>query len=105
MKELILPWGFKCKIEKNKIFTLYSPNGYFKMHGFPHKFWDAIYEYGDNYGKKWNADGEPLTPNTLKDYDFNNLRQIVYFTSVKQKIEIRKRVLEAHENWMKEERH
>ncbi len=95
MKELILPYGYKCEIINSNDFIIYSPLGYFKMNRFPHKFWDAIYEYGDNQGHKWNADGEPLTPNTRNDHDFYYLREIVGFTSVKQKLEIRERVLEA----------
>lgn len=103
MKELILPYGFKCQMEKDKTFKIITPAGYFILQGFPHKFWDAIIDYGDTQGRKWNADGEPLTQDTPVDNDFYHQREIVYFTSVKQKIEIRKRVLEAYENWVKEE--
>jgi hypothetical protein len=98
MREIILPFGYKCKIINSDDFTIYSPLGYFKMNRFPHKFWDAIYEYGDRQGHKWNAEGEPLTPETQKDYDFNYLRNIVGFTSVRQKLIIRERILKAIED-------
>lgn len=98
MKEIILPFGYKCVIHNSNDFTIYSPYGYFKMDRFPHKFWDAIYEYGDNDGHKWNGDGEPITPDTRVDNDYNHLRRIVGFTSVKQKLVIRERVLKAIES-------
>lgn len=102
MKEIILPDGFKCQMEKDEIFKIITPNGYFIMRGFPNNFWDAIFEYGDNFDNKWNADGEPLTPRTRKDFDFSIRSEIVYFSSAKQKVEIRKRILETYKNWIKE---
>lgn len=44
-------------MEKDEIFRIITPNGYFILQGFPHDFGDNIIEYGDNYGKKWNEDG------------------------------------------------
>jgi hypothetical protein len=101
MKELILPYGYKCEIINSNDFIIYSPLGYFKMNRFPHKFWDAIYEYGDNQGHKWNADGEPLTKNTEKDVDFNKLNEIVGFSSVKEKLVVRQRVLDEYNRLFK----
>jgi len=96
MEKILLPDGYSCEINEGQDFTIYSPEGYFKMNGFPHRFWDAIYEYGDNSGRKWNGDGEPITENTPEDFDSEILKNIVGFTSVKQKIKIRQRVLEAY---------
>jgi len=105
MKEIFLPDGFKFQMEKDEIFKIITPNGYFILKGFPHNFWGNIIEYGDNFGKKWNADGEPLTPDTRRDFDFFIRSKIVYFSSVKQKVEIRKRVLRAYKNMLREEQH
>jgi hypothetical protein len=57
MKTIFLPDGFKCQMEKDEIFRIITPNEYFILLGFPHDFGDNIIEYGDNYGKKWNEDG------------------------------------------------
>lgn len=96
MHKIILPYGFSCEIEEGQDFTIYSSAGYFKMIGFPHKFWDSIYEYGDTSGRKWDGDGDSLTENTPRDFDFAILKQVVGFTSAKQKVEIRKRILDAY---------
>lgn len=95
MFKIILPCGFSCEIEKGQDFTIHSPAGYFKIIVFPHKFGDSIYEYGSNSGRKWDGYGNPLTENTVKDFDFAILKQVFGFTSVKQKVEISKRILDA----------
>lgn len=51
MHKIILPNGFSCEMKEGKDFTIHTPSGYFKMIGFPHDFWDSIYEYGDNSGR------------------------------------------------------
>jgi hypothetical protein len=99
MHKIFLPNGFSCEINERQNFTIYSPAGYFKMIGFPHKFWDSIYEYGDTSGRKWDGEGSPLTENTPKDFDFAILREVVWLTSVKQKSEIRKRILDAYKKF------
>ncbi len=96
MHKIILPNGYSCEMKEGKEFTIYTPTGYFKMIGFPHDFWDSIYEYGDHSGRKWNEDGKPLTENTPEDFDFGIRQTIVGFTSAAQKVEIRKRILEVY---------
>ncbi|BDQ01539.1 hypothetical protein [Ignavibacterium sp.] len=103
MHKIILPYGFSCEIEKGQDFTIYSPKGYFKKIGFPHKFWDSIYEYGSNSGRKWDGNGNPLTENTVKDFYFAIIKQVVGFTSVKQKVEIRKRIIDAFKKFFDSE--
>lgn len=95
MKEIFLPNGYKCKIEKNQIFTFYNSDGYFIMNGFPHNFLNGLVEYGDNSGRKWNSNGVPLTENTPSDHGYHFLNKL-FFNTVKEKVEIRKRVLEAY---------
>ncbi len=90
--KIILPYGYYAEIKPDRDFTIYNSNGYFKMKGFPHRFWDAIYEYGDFENHKWDGEGNPITPNTKKDFNFETLRDIV-FHSVKEKLTVRARVL------------